>query len=117
MRNVRWDPDAASVRKMSSAAARVRRLWWMRALSLASTPSSIAPIVHTVPAVPISVFAFAVFYFTYSLLVGLAGSADPLTWTGRRGLAAIGMLALLAGFGLYASLGRRLVRPRTAPLP
>ena len=30
----------------------------MRSLSLASTPSSIAPIVHTVPAVPISVFAW-----------------------------------------------------------
>ena len=51
--------SVASVRKISSAAARVSRKWWMRSLSLASTPSSIAPIVHTVPAVPISVLACA----------------------------------------------------------
>ena len=38
---------------------RQTRQWWMRSLSLASTPSSIAAIVHTVPAVPMSVFACA----------------------------------------------------------
>ena len=34
--------SVASVRKMSSAASRLRRRWLMRSLSLASTPSSIA---------------------------------------------------------------------------
>ncbi len=52
--------------------------------------------------------AFVVFYFSYRVLVDLAGSADPTTWTGRHGLAAIVLLGLLAAFGLYASLGRRL---------
>jgi serine/threonine-protein kinase len=59
--------------------------------------------------------AFVVFYFSYSVLVDLAGSADPTTWTGRHGLGAIVLLGLLAVFGLYASLGRRLspLRPAT----
>ncbi len=61
--------------------------------------------------------AFIVFYFSYRVLVDLAGSADPTTWTGRQGLATIVLLGLLAGFGLYASLDRRWVtraRPRIA---
>ncbi len=52
--------------------------------------------------------AFIVFYFSYRVLVDLAGSANPVTWTGRNGLAAIALLGFLAAFGLYASLGRRL---------
>ena len=51
---------------------------------------------------------FIVFYFTYRVLVDLAGSSDPATWTGRQGLSAIVLLVLLAAFGLYASLGRSL---------
>jgi hypothetical protein len=42
------------------------------------------------------------------VLVGLAGSASPFTWTGRLGLCALGLFALLAALGLSASLGRRL---------
>lgn len=52
--------------------------------------------------------AFIVFYFTYRVLVDLAGSADIATWTGRQGVGAILVLGLLAAFGLYTSLGRRL---------
>jgi hypothetical protein len=58
--------------------------------------------------------AFIVFYFSFRLLVDLAGSADPTIWTGRHGLGAIMLLGLLAAFGLYASLGQRFRRPRFA---
>ncbi len=58
--------------------------------------------------------AFVIFYFSYSVLVDLAGSADPTTWTGRHGLVAVGLLAALAAFGLYTSLGRRLSPPSLA---
>lgn len=60
--------------------------------------------------------AFVVFYFSYSVLVDLAGSADPTTWTGRRGLAALLLLGLFAAGGLYTSLGRRLSVPRPVTL-
>lgn len=56
--------------------------------------------------------AFVAFYFTYEVLVGLAGSANPATWTGRQGLASLFLLALLAAFGLLTSLGRGLWRSR-----
>ncbi len=56
--------------------------------------------------------AFIVFYFTYRVLVDLAGSADPATWTGRQGLAALALLGLLAGFGLHTSLGGRFTARR-----
>jgi hypothetical protein len=54
--------------------------------------------------------AFAVFYFTYTVLVDLAGSADPTVWTGRHGLIPMALLLTLAIFGLVVSLERRFER-------
>jgi hypothetical protein len=61
----------------------------------------------------VGLLAFMVFYFSYTVLVGLAGSVSPYTWPGRQGLAVVGLLALLAAFGLYTSLGRRLAPLRS----
>ena len=61
----------------------------------------------------VGLFAFMVFYFTYSVLISLVGSASPLDWTGRQGLACLALLALLAALGLYTSLERRLAPTRT----
>ena len=47
--------SVASVRNTSSAAARVRRKWWMRSRSYSARPCSTAATVDTVPATPMTV--------------------------------------------------------------